>query len=182
MKLMFTHVETSGLGPERGEILELTYQPWADGVRGPISNDIFRAVGNMNAKSFVEAAGMNGYDDEKRINCATLRAGFLVRFFEGLDTGGDNTLIACNPTLTRDYIVTTAKRFGLTVPAFRVYDVASIALPLLVAEKVKSLKLRDLCELVGKPGPKSSIEKVERTIDVFEECFRRYYGALVGAS
>jgi hypothetical protein len=180
MKLLFAHVETSGLDARRGEVLELTYQTWIDGQRSVVSNDKFRAVGNLEAASFIEAAKLNGYVEAEREACATFRAGYLRRFFDAL-ADADGTLIACAPTLTYEFLTETARRYDVACPRVFLHDVSSMALPMLVAEKVKSLKLADLCELVGKPAPKNSIEKVERTIDVFEQLFVRYYGALAPA-
>lgn len=177
MKLVFAHVETSGLDARKGEVLELTYQTWTDGEKSAISNDKFRAVGNLDAPSFKEAAKINGYDEAARLDCATFRAGFLARFFESVQAA-EGAIIACGPTLTFEFLTETARRYDVTAPRLRVFDVASMALPLLVAEKVKSLKLADLAELVGKPAPKTSVEKVERTVEVFEKLFVMYYQAL----
>jgi hypothetical protein len=181
MKLVFAHVETSGLDARKGEVLELTYQTWTDGTKSVVSNDQFCAVGNTEAPSFVEAAKLNGYDHDKRATCPTFRAGFLRKFFAELESAG-GALIACGPTLTYEFLTETARRYDLTAPRIFVYDVASMALPLLVAEKVKTLKLADLSELVGKPAPKNSIEKVERTVEVFEKLFVMYYSALMPAA
>lgn len=178
MKLLFVHVETSGLDARTGEILELTYQSWIDGKRGTLSNDRFRAVGSITTPAFADAAKHNGYIEAERIECATCRGGFIERLIGELEAC-DGALAAVAPTLTYEFVTETARRYGIPCPRLRVYDVASMALPLLVAEKVPSLKLADLAGLVGKPAPKCSIDKVERSIDVFEECFRRYYKALV---
>lgn len=180
MKLICINTETSGFDPNTGEILELSYQTWEDFKRGPLSLDTFRAVGNIGSDAFKAAAAHNGYNDEARVNCATLRAGFIARTFEAIDACDGNVLVRTwsGGVSAWSFVAAAARRFGVPQPKFvRLLDVGALALPMLAAGKVTGLGLDELGKLVAKPTDPTS--KAGLTIDVFEALCKAYVKALV---
>jgi hypothetical protein len=182
MKFVTMHVHTSGLSPASCEILELSYQTWENGKRGPMSNDTFRACGDTTTSAFLSALPHNGYNVEAGLKAPPLQAGFVKRFLDEVNAA-DGSVIDTAFARTGfgwRFIEVAAARLDVALPAFvRLIDIPSLAMPMLGAGKVGGLSMRDLTAVTGKPAPTTSKEMVERGADIFEALCRAYMKALV---
>lgn len=174
MKLLFFTCETSGLEPATSEILSWEYARWdasQSTPAGPVTRDVFRMLGSPAAAA--DALRANGYDASKAHEHPPLQHGFVERVLSEIDAC-DGVVAAVNPRFYVSHLDEACRRLGIRVPFMRVVDVASLCVPLFVAGKTKSLGLAALADGLGiQPG-----SKVERTMGVFEACFKKYYGAL----
>jgi DNA polymerase III alpha subunit (gram-positive type) len=177
MKALFLNVQTSGLDPAHDEILEFAMLPWDDGKLGNLDTDKFRALSVVPDP----ICKLNGYDEEARKDCATLRSGFIARIMTEIENN-DGVIVAVNPRFVWDFIRTAAERMRVSLPSMqvRLIDVASMAVPLFVAGKVVGLSTAALATLVGRApvSPLSAPDQVTLTKDIFEKIFTLYYGAL----
>jgi len=181
MKAVFLHVHTTGLDPETDEVVEFALLPWNDGKSGEVLTEKFYAMGEVPA----EAAKINGYVHDERRSCASFRYGYVAGILKTI-AEHDGVVIANNPDFAFAFIRNAAKRLRVPMPAQRIrtIDTASLAVPLFLADKVKSLTTRDLAVLTGKPytgangGCASSADTVTMLRDIFEAEVKAYIKAL----
>jgi|SRR5687768_15550068 len=182
MKLLCIDTETSGLNPDTCEIVELSYQPWENFVRGAMVSETFRALGNTEHPDFVAAAKINGYTNDNRAGSVALTARHIAACFAAIDAA-EGVVVGANPAFDWGFLKTAAERLRVPLPASRVrlVDVASLAVPMYAAGKVEGMSLRNLVKLVGKTqgDVHTSKQDVELTLDVFEFLCRAYIKALV---
>jgi DNA polymerase III alpha subunit (gram-positive type) len=182
MKLVVLDFETSGLDPETSEVLEVALLPWDDGKRGEVMSEKFCAIGNTTAPDFIAAAKLNGYTDDEANRKPRFTAPFVRKILDVI-VAHDGVVLGSNPFFDWRFLETAARRMRVAMPdtRIRLVDTASLAVPLLLAGKVKGLSLGELTEsLLNKKRSNvhSAGEDVTLTIEVFESIVGRYFKAL----
>jgi DNA polymerase III epsilon subunit-like protein len=182
VKIAFIDVETTGLDPERDEIVDLCVRLWEDGKRGESYSKCFLAHGPISP----EAQKVNGYDPEKwwKKNAVYLTAEELSKALELVNQA--EYLGGAATAFDRGFLHAACDRLRLPRPkiSHRLIDVQSLAVPFFFLGQVKSLSLgaidQGLCGGNGKV-PHNAPGDVDITINVFEALVSRLGSGLLAA-
>ncbi len=161
MNLLFLDVETTGLDHNRHEICSMAFSP----LDGPMT--YFRVSCNYPLRADDKALEINGFSREG------LRDGYLSRSVrEALERYHGYTLAGWNIGFDIRFLMNLQQRVfsSGTLPFhYRPLDVASLAWPLLLGGKVKSLGLNSVCDYFGvsNEGAHDAAADVRRTIEVY---------------
>lgn len=188
MKVLFIDTETTGLERE-DEVIELHMQLWDSDTTGLVEGAEFYGLWYPSGDCGPKAAEVNGFSYTKwQERGARLFTADDVRNIRAFLTkhkpdmfGGANTQFDVNmlENMTR-----RAREPRLTLTTHRQVDVQSLAAPLMVAGKLKSLSLAALCQYFGVQNTQAHSAKGDclATLQVFEKLLGLYWPALQGAA
>ena len=177
MDLVFVDVETTGLDPERHELLELAAVRVDPHTLEPIDHASVRVRPTRLAAADPKALEVNGYSDEVWRDAVTLATGLrrLAPLLEGALVAGHNVGFDW-AFLARGY-----EQAGLPVPAvdYHRLDTASLAWPLFAGAETESLSLDAVCAALGlcRPSPHRALADALASLEVARKLRDR---ALVG--
>ena len=162
--LAFIDLETTGLDPERHEILEIGVIR----VHGDTLEEIERADVRVRPerldKADPRALALNGYSEKgwRDASSLTEALGRIAALFEGATLAGHNVWF------DRAFLDAGWRRTGVTPPEMdhHVLDTATLAWPLVAAGLVESVSLAPVCERLGIDGsePHRALSDAERSL------------------
>ncbi|MBI5549080.1 MAG: 3'-5' exonuclease [Deltaproteobacteria bacterium] len=177
--LVFLDLETTGLDPQRDEIIEvaamrvdptsLAVEAWMDTRVAPSALVVLDP----------EAAALNGFKAEDWQDAPGLERVLpaLARFLEGC------IIVGHNPAFDWAFLQAGFRRLGIRPPevGHHLVDTASLAWPLLRHGFIQSLSLAALCDHYGisNAGAHHALEDVVRTYRVFLRLLRAEGNAAV---
>ena len=166
MDLVFVDVETTGLDPERHELLELAAVRVDPHTLEPTDHASVRVRPTRLAAADPKALEVNGYSDEVWRDAVTLATGLrrLAPLLEGALVAGHNVGFDW-AFLARGY-----EQAGLPVPAvdYHRLDTASLAWPLFAGAETESLSLDAVCAALGlcRPSPHRALADALASLEV----------------
>jgi len=165
--LAFIDCETTGLDPERHEIIEVAAARLDPGTLEIHAELDAKVKPEHPERAEPEALRHNGYTPERWANASPV-AEVLDRLTPVLD---GCILAGHNVPFDRAFLREAYRRAERPFPEvdYHVVDTASLAWPLVVAGVIDSLRLRVICEHLGisNQGEHSATTDVRRTIDVY---------------
>ena len=170
MRIAFVDVETTGLDPERDEIIEVCVETWDDGATaGPSYAERFMPRGECGEG----AARVNGFTFEKWAGSPFFTAEHAHKIAAVLEyvaqAGG--CIGGAAVAFDRAFLTKAFERVRVPFPkiSHRLIDVQSMAVPLLVTEQIRGVSLGDLQDYFGLGAVEhTAVGDVHNTIKVFE--------------
>ncbi|MGI5865486.1 MAG: exonuclease domain-containing protein [Myxococcales bacterium] len=166
MDLVFVDVETTGLDPERHELIEVAAVRVHPHTLEPIDHASVRIRPGSLADADPRALVVNGYTDEAWRDAVTLQAALrqVSPLLEGAVVAGHNVGFDW-AFLSRGFA-----RAGLPLPAvdYHRVDTASLAWPLLAGAEIDSLSLDAVCAALGlsRPTPHRALADALASLEV----------------
>lgn len=166
MDLVFVDVETTGLDPERHELIEVAAVRVHPHTLEPIDHASARVRPGRLADADPRALEVNGYTDEAWRDAVTLQAALrqVAPLLDGAVVAGHNVGFDW-AFLSRGFA-----RAGLPLPAvdYHRVDTASLAWPLLAAAEIDSLSLDAVCAALGlsRPSPHRALADALASLEV----------------
>ncbi len=187
MRIAFVDVETTGLDPERDEIIEVCVETWdsdhAGALAGPSYASRFMPRGPCNP----EAAKVNGFTPEKWAGAPYFTAEHAEKIAAVLQYTADvrGFLGGAATAFDRAFLMKAFERVRVPFPAVshRLVDVQSMALPLLLVGRIQGVSLQALQDVFGLGAVEhTAVGDVHNTIKVFEGLAEMLCPALLGAT
>ena len=168
-ELAFIDVETTGLNPERHEIIEIAALAVHPSSMQVIAHAHTKVKPERLGDADPEALGVAGYDDERWSDAVPLAAALraVAPVLRGRAVAGHNI------EFDWSFLVAAWRRCGLEAPPVdhRRLDTMSLAWPLLARGHVRSLSLDALCRHfdIWRPAPHCAAADVRATVRLYME-------------
>ena len=171
--LAFTDIETTGLDPNRHEIIELAVIRVAPRTLGVVDELSLRVRPGRLADADLKALELNGYTPAEWADSVTLADALAVAapLLEGAALAGHNV------SFDRAFLDAAWRSTGVDRPEMdhHVVDTASLAWPLLAAGLIDSVSLGSVCEHLGIEGDRlhRALPDARRSLDVARRMLAR---------
>lgn len=176
MKIAFLDFETTGL-TDHDEPIELCVEVWNMGQRGPSYASRYMPRGPVHPG----AAAVNGYNPQTWGNCgpggtptpyfSAEHAHAIAAILASADEGRGVVLGGAATAFDRGFLVRAFESVRVDLPklSHRLFDVQSMAVPLVVMGKIETPSLENIAAFFGLgPVKHDSVSDVHLTINVFE--------------
>jgi len=180
--LCFTDTETSGLDPERHEILEIAAirmkQPTPESGEIVMPEEVSRMHQYVLPTKPVDpqVAKLNGYSPEKWAENKAVP--IEVALQEYVPILNDSRMAGQNPLFDFGFIMAALKRLNWTWPwkcGYHLLDVASMAWPLVAMHKTPGVNQESLVELLGLgTQTHTAISDVEQCVEVYKKLLQMF--------
>jgi DNA polymerase-3 subunit epsilon len=168
VKIAFVDTETTGLDPERDEVIEVCVSLWDMGTSGPSFSSRFMPHGACG----VEAAKVNGFSFElwSKTPAPYFTAEHATKIGNLIAQAG--VLGGAATAFDRAFLMKAFERVRVPWPSIthRLVDVQSLALPLVYAGKIEKPSLENIAAYFNLgPVRHTAVDDCFQTIRVFEE-------------